>query len=99
MKTVRMNVALAAGAAFLVLAAPVAQAWDNFYSNAARPLPRTAQQVESATAPGQGFDIYNTRSGARIEGFAQQAYMGTSMGSSATHGWDIYQMRQGDRVP
>lgn len=104
MKTVRMSVALAgmAWAALLVLAVPVSQAatWDNFYSNASKPLPSSStQQVASAASPGQGFDIYNTGSGARIERFEQQAYMGTSLGSEASHGWDVYQMGGGDRVP
>ncbi len=103
MKTVRMSVALAsmAGAALLVLAVPVTQAatWDNFYSNASKPLPSSStQQIASTASPGQGFDIYNSGDGVKI-GAHEQAYMGTSLGSAASSGWDIYQMGEGDRVP
>lgn len=103
MKTIRMSIALASmvGAASFFLVAPAAtsaspgKGWDIFWGE---PIATESSYERTVSAaPSQGFDLFNTGYGTKVGDF-EHAYMGTSQGSAASSGWDIYNMREGDPV-
>lgn len=103
MKTVRMSIALASmvGAATLFLVVPVSLSaspdseWETFYTGEHN---KSGQRTPATGTEGQGFDVFNMGDGVKIEDF-QKAYMGTSLGSEASDGWDVFRMGQGDPLP
>jgi hypothetical protein len=105
MKTVRMSRALATmvGAASLFLMVPVSlsevpgEGWDVFYTGEGEPI-SNYQRTLATGAEGQGFDAFNVGDGVKIDAY-QQAYMGTSMGSGASDGWDTFRVGEGDPLP
>jgi hypothetical protein len=106
MKTIRMSVVLASmvGAASLFLLVPASMSaspgmgWDlTFYTGEGEPITAESSSYNSPV-PGQGFDLFNTGEGVKFEDFAP-AYMGTSLGSEASGGWDIFRAREGDPLP
>jgi len=50
------------------------------------------------SAPGKGWDTFNTGQGDPIPA-AHQDYVGTASGASAGKGWDAFNMKQGDPIP
>jgi len=104
MKTIRMSFVLAslAGAASLLLVAPVSmsaspsEGWDDGYFYTGEPI--TAETSSYQSAAPQGFDLFNSGEGVKVEDFAS-AYMGTSMGSAASGGWDVFRIGDGDPLP
>ena len=106
MKTVRMSRALAGmvGAASLFLAVPASLAeyagmgWDVFYTGEGEPIGGSYQRTPATGTEGQGFDALRSGDGVKIEDF-QKAYVGTSMGSEASDGWDAFRAGQGDPLP
>lgn len=106
MKTVRMSPVLAsmAGAATLFLAVPVSMSaspdtgWDVFYTGESEPISRSYQRATPTGTEGQGFDVFNSGDGVKVEDF-QKAYMGTSLGSEASGGWDVFRTGEGDPLP
>lgn len=103
MKTIRMSRVLASmvGAASLLLVVPVSSSatpgmgWDVFYTGEGEQI-RSAQGT--ATDAGQGFDLFNVGDGVKVEDFSK-AYVGTSMGSKASAGWDVFHVGEGDPLP
>lgn len=108
MKTVRMSVVLAsmAGAASLFLGVPAAMsaspevAWEFYYIGENPPAAEGAsyQGTSMASAPDEGFDLFNVNAIAKNER-SSQAYMGTSLESGATSGWDVFRVGEGDSLP
>lgn len=100
MKTVRVSVALASVAgATLFLVVPVSMsaspAWDGaFYTGE----PITTETSSYRSSAPQGFDVFNAGDGVKVEDF-QKAYMGTSMDSEASGGWDVLRAGEGDPLP
>lgn len=103
--TIRISRLLAGlvGAASLLLA-PVSMAeWDAFSSGQAefytgeRELPSSYRMTPATGTEGQGFDVFRTGDGLKVEDF-ERAYMGTS-GSEASDGWDVFHVGQGDPLP
>ena len=105
MKTIRMSVVLAsmAGAATLFLVVPVSMSaspgmgWEVFYTGEGEPITTEGSSYQSS-APGQGFDLFNTGDGVKVEDFSP-AYIGTSLGSEASDGWDVFRVGEGDPLP
>lgn len=104
MKTVRMSVALASmvGATTLFLApvslsATPGMGWDVFYTGEGERI-STYQMTPATGIEGQGFDVFNVGDGVKIENFAP-AYVGTSLGSEASDGWDVFRVGEGDPLP
>lgn len=107
MKTIRMSILLAsmAGAASLFAAIPVSMSasssWDSgesvFYTGE-RELPSTYRFMSPTGIEGRGFDVFNSGKGVKIEDFAP-AYVGTSLGSGASDGWDVFRVGEGDPLP
>jgi hypothetical protein len=102
MKTVRMSRVLASivGAASLVLMIPVSLSatseWEVFYIGESNTvcescLPATGDE-------GKGFDAFNSGDGVKVDDF-HKAYIGTSMGSQASGGWDVFRIGDGDPLP
>jgi hypothetical protein len=107
MKTVRMSVALATmvGAATLFLA-PVSMSanWDAFNSGEGefytgeRLLPSSYRMTPATGTEGQGFDVFHVGDGVKVDDFSK-AYVGTSLGSEASDGWDVFRVGEGDPLP
>lgn len=105
MKTVRMSFMLAsmAGAATLLLTAPASIAgtpgmgWDVFYTGEGERL-GTYQMTPATGTEGQGFDVFNVGDGVKVTDFSK-AYIGTSLGSKASAGWDVFRTGEGDPLP
>lgn len=103
MKTIRMSVVLASmvGAATLLLVVPVSMSaspgseWDVYFYSGEPIMTRTSSYQSSAP---QGFDVFNVGDGVKVEDF-QEAYMGTSMDSEASGGWDVLRAGEGDPLP
>jgi hypothetical protein len=103
MKAIRTSIALAsmAGAASLFVAIPVSMSaspeWDVIYTGE-RELVGSYQMTSPTGAEGQGFDTFHSGDGVKIEDFAP-AYVGTSLGSEASGGWDTFRAGEGDALP
>ena len=106
MRTIRMSVALAtmAGAASLFLVVPVSTSaspdmgWEVFYTGEGEPISSSYQRTAATGTEGQGFDLFNSGDGVKVEDFAP-AYRGTSLGSEASGGWDVFRIGDGDPLP
>ena len=106
MKTVRMSRVLAgmvgAASLFLVIPASLSDApgmgWEVFYTGEGEPLSRSYQRAAATGTEGQGFDLFHSGDGVKLEDF-EQAYTGTSMGSQASDGWDVFRVGEGDPLP
>jgi hypothetical protein len=106
MKTVRMSRALAGmvGAASLFLVIPVSlsdspgMGWDVFYTGEGEPISRSYERAPATGTEGQGFDLFHSGDGVKLDDF-QNAYIGTSMGSEASDGWDVFRAGEGDPLP
>jgi hypothetical protein len=104
MKIIRMSFILASlvGAASLFLVVPVSMSatsdmgWEVFYTGDSEPITTESSSYQSAA--GQGFDLFNSGDGVKVEDFAP-AYRGTSMGSDASSGWDPFRAGDGDPLP
>lgn len=100
MKTVRMSIAIAS--MFLVVPASMAgepgMGWDVFYTGEGERISRSYERTPGTGTEGLGFDVFNVGDGVKIDDF-QQAYMGTSMGSEASDGWDVFRVGEGDPLP
>jgi hypothetical protein len=105
MKTVRMSFMLASmvGAATLFLAVPVSMSatpgmgWDVFYTGEGERI-STYQMTPATGSEGQGFHQFNVGDGVKVEDFSK-AYIGTSLGSEASDGWDVFRVGEGDPLP
>jgi hypothetical protein len=71
--------------------------WDVFYTGEGE-RPSTYQMAPATGAEGRGFDLFNSGDGVKVEAF-EKAYVGTSLGSKASDGWDVFRAGQGDPVP
>jgi hypothetical protein len=107
MKTIRMSVLLASmvGAVSLFAAIPVSMSasssWatgDSVFYTGERELPGTYRFMPPTGTEGYGFDVLNSGKGVKIEDFAP-AYVGTSLGSGASDGWDVFRAGEGDPLP
>lgn len=105
MKTIRMSVVLASlvGAVTLFLspasmsAAP-GMGWDVFYTGEGEPIASSYQRTPATGLEGKGFDVFNAGRGVKVADF-EKAYVGTSLGSKASDGWDVFRAGQGDPLP
>jgi hypothetical protein len=105
MKTVRISRALASmvGAASLFLVLPVALSeemnWETgFYTGEGGSISRSYERTAATGIEGQGFDALRSGDGVKLEDF-HKAYIGTSMGSEASDGWDVFRVGEGDPLP
>jgi hypothetical protein len=105
MKTIRMSRALASmvGAASLFLVIPAALSeemnWETgFYTGERGPISRSYERTAATGTEGQGFDALRSGDGVKLEDF-HKAYIGTSMGSEASDGWDVFRVGEGDPLP
>jgi hypothetical protein len=97
-----------AGAASLFAAVPVSMSaspeWDGFNTGEGvvytgeRKLVGTYRITPPTGTEGQGFDAFRSGDGVKIEDFAP-AYVGTSLGSDASGGWDVFRAGEGDPLP
>lgn len=92
-----------AASLFLVIPASVSatpgMGWDTFhYTGEGEPISSAYQRSTPTGTEGKGFDVFNMGAGVKAEDF-QKAYIGTSSGSNASGGWDVFRMRQGDPLP
>lgn len=69
--------------------------WDVFYTGEGESISRSYQRTSPTGTEGQGFDVFRSGDGVKIEDY-QQAYVGTSMGSEASAGWDVFRAGEGD---
>lgn len=106
MKTIRMSVVLASmlGAATLLvvpvsMSASPGMGWEVFYTGEGEPITTEGSSYQSS-APGQGhgFDLFNSGEGVKVDDFSP-AYIGTSLGSEASDGWDVFRVGEGDPLP
>lgn len=100
MKTIRMSIAIA-GMFLLVPAAMAAEpgmGWDVFYTGEGETISRSYERSPATGTEGQGFDVFHAGDGVKIDDF-QGRYMGTSMGSEASDGWDVFRVGEGDPLP
>ena len=105
MKTVRISRVLASmvGAASLFLVVPVSQSataggWEEGIFYTGDRISSSYQAAPATGNEGKGFDLFRVGDGVRVSDF-QKAYMGTSMGSAASDGWDVFHVGQGDPLP
>jgi hypothetical protein len=101
MKTIRMSVVLGAATLFLVvpvsMSASPGMGWEVLYTGEGEPITTEGSSYQSS-APGQGFDLFNSGEGVKVEDFSP-AYIGTSLGSEASGGWDVFRVGEGDPLP
>jgi len=104
MKTIRMSRVLASilGAGALVLSplsmsASAGMGWDAFNSGDGDRISSSGMATPSGYE-GQGFDLFHSGDGVSVENFTP-AYRGTSLGSEASDGWDVFRVGEGDPLP
>lgn len=104
MKTIRMSrmwaSILGAGALALgpvALSASPGMGWDAFHSGDGEGI-TSSQMVTPSGYEGQGFDLFHSGDGVTYENFVP-AYRGTSLGSEASDGWDVFRVGEGDPLP
>jgi queuine/archaeosine tRNA-ribosyltransferase len=91
------------GAASLFLVIPVGLSeemnWETgFYTGEGGSISRSYERAAATGTEGQGFDALRSGDGVKLEDF-QKAYIGTSMGSEASDGWDVFRVGEGDPLP
>lgn len=104
MKTIRMSRVLASilGAGALLLgpvsmSASPGMGWDAFNSGDGERI-GSSQMITPSGYEGQGFDLFHSGDGVTVENF-MPAYRGTSLGSEASDGWDVFRVGEGDPLP